>query len=568
MILSLFSQHKAAGNTALQAGNASQAIEEYTKAIHLDGGNHVYFSNRSAAYLSKGDAHNALEDATACLGLKSDFVKGYSRKGAALHALKRYNDSIAAYQQGLELAPNDPGLLKGLAQVQRDQQGPPPGAGGAAGGGLFGPQMMAQMALDPRLRPYLDDPQVMGKIKLAQQNPQMMQAILQDPKMMEMFGIMMGGVEGDAPEMSSAPASSPAPASAAAKKEPKPEPEEDWSNLSPEERAAKEKQKEARVKKELGNELYKAKKFDEAIAAYEEALQIDPTNMTFLSNKAAVYFSMKKYQECIATCREAVELGKENRAPFEDRAKALARAARAAQRLKDLDLAIHLCNEAQLESFDKNTQRLLKTLELEKRKADAAAYQNDDMAEAAKQRGNDAFRAQNWPQAVQEYEEAVKRAPKNAAIRNNLAAALCKIMDFSGAQRQIEEALALDPQYIKAYARKGDIETYMKEYHKAMESYKQGLALDKDNKACQEGLRKCMAHINYGRKNMTEAERKEQAAHAMADPEIQAILQDPVTQQCLKDFSENPGAAQQAMANPVMRAKIEKLIAAGIIDTA
>ena len=73
---------------ALQAGNPSEAIEFYTKAINLDGANHVYFSNRSAAYLKKGDAHNALEDAVSCLGLNPEFAKGYSRKGAALHSLK------------------------------------------------------------------------------------------------------------------------------------------------------------------------------------------------------------------------------------------------------------------------------------------------------------------------------------------------------------------------------------------------------------------------------------------------------------------------------------------------
>ena len=41
--------------------------------------------------------------------------------------------------------------------------------------------------------------------------------------------------------------------------------------------------------------------------------------------------------------------------------------------------------------------------------------------------------------------------------------------------------------------------------------------------------------INYGQANMTEEERKERAAHAMADPEIQSILQDPVINQILRD---------------------------------
>ena len=49
-----------------------------------------------------------------------------------------------------------------------------------------------------------------------------------------------------------------------------------------------------------------------------------------------------------------------------------------------------------------------------------------------------------------EYEEAVKRAPNNPAIRNNLAAALCKVMDFNGAKKHIEKAIDLDPKYVKA----------------------------------------------------------------------------------------------------------------------
>merc|ERR1711976_677987 len=275
----------------------------------------------------------------------------------------------------------------------------------------------------------------------------------------------------------------------------------------------------------------------------------------------------KRYDECIQACQDAVEVGKENRAPFEDRAKALTRCAKAYQKKGDLAKAIELCKDAQLESYDKATQRLLKALELEKKKKDASDYQDDAKAEEAEQRGNEFFRNKEWPKAVAEYEEAVKRAPKNAAIRNNLSAALCKIMDFNGARREIEKALDIDPKYVKAWARKGDIEMVMKEFHKAMDSYKAGLALEPSNASCKQGLQKVTAQINYGRANMTEEQKKEQAAHAMADPEIQAILSDPVIQQVLRDFGENPNAAQQAMNNPTMRGKIERLIASGIIET-
>jgi len=545
-------EFKTKGNAALQAGNTSDAISFYTKAINEDGSNHVYYSNRSAAYLKQGDANNALDDAISCLGLDPEFAKGYSRKGAALHGLKRYNDAIATYEEGLRKFPEDPGLKSGLAQVQKEKDGP-----AVDSGGLFNPAMMAQMYGDPKLAPFLADPAIMAKVKMIQANPNLLPTMLSDPKMMEFLSAMMGGrMPGDEDDDT--------PVRNQKAPEPEPELEEDFSALSDVEREKKEKQKASIAAKEKGNELYKAKKFDEALAAYDEAIALDPTSMTFHSNKAAVYFSMKKYDAVIETCDKAMEIGKTNMAPFEDRAKALTRCAKAFQMKKDLSTAIEKCKEAQLEFFSKDTQRLLKTMELEKKKADSLNYQNEDLAEEAKQRGNEAFRAKDWAQAVLEYEDAVKRSPKNAAIRNNLAAALCKILDFNGAKRQIEEAVQLDPSYVKAWTRKGDIEVAMKENHKAMDSYRKGLMLEPDNVACKEGLRKVNTMIGA---TVTDEERKERAAHAMADPEIQSILQDPVMRQILNDFAENPADARKAMNDPMVAAKMEKLIASGIVET-
>ena len=38
--------------------------------------------------------------------------------------------------------------------------------------------------------------------------------------------------------------------------------------------------------KEKGNAAYKSKNFDEAIKCYDEAISLDPTDMTYLNNKA------------------------------------------------------------------------------------------------------------------------------------------------------------------------------------------------------------------------------------------------------------------------------------------
>jgi stress-induced-phosphoprotein 1 len=576
-------EYKAKGNAALQANKLSEAIEHYTAAINADGTNHVYFSNRSAAYLKKGDHVHALEDAEACLGLNPEFAKGYSRKGAALHAAKRYNDSIAAYKQGLEKFPNDAGIKSGLASVEQEKErasmpgGQPSGSNPMAQ--LFGPQLMAQIAMDPSCRSYLNEPDFVEKIKLLQTNPDSINTMLSDPRILKVFQMVLGNMgmafkeeNGDdtssaseKPPASSATASSGTAPKRVEKEEPM-EVEEDLSDLSPEEQEARKKKKEAVKAKEKGNKLYGAKKFDDALAAYDEAISLDPTNMTFLSNKAAVFFAQKEWDKCIEACENAVEVGKENKAPFEDRAKALTRCGKAWEKKGDLGMAIEKLQAAQLEFHDKATQRLLKTMELNKKKRDALAYQDDEKAEEHKQKGNEHFRAKEFAEAVKEYEEAVKRAPKNATLRNNLSAALCKIMDFNGAKREIETALDLDPQYVKAWARKGDIEIVMKENHKAMDSYKKGLALDPTNSACKEGLRKVSIMINAGSANISEEEKRERAEHAMADPEIQNILRDPIIQQVLQDFQTNQKAANEAMRDPTVRSKIEKLIASGIVQ--
>ncbi len=326
--------------------------------------------------------------------------------------MKRYNDAILAYEEGIAKFPSDDALKKGLESVKLEKDGPPfrgggmgmgMGMGGGMPGGManpFGNQLLQRIMLNPKTRPYLNDKDFMAKLQKLQQNPNSLTEMISDPKIMEVLGLALGG--GDDMEDDDEPAPPKPAEKPAAKKEEKKVPkkeavvEEDLSQLSPAERKKKEDQLAATKCKERGNDLYKSKKFDEAIAAYDEAVALDPANMTFLCNKAAVYLTSKKYDDCIEACTAAVEVGKANRAPFEERAKAYTRCAKAYQMKGELGKAIEMCREAQLECYDKATERYMKNMELEKKKADATAYHDDEKADEAKQRGNEHFRNKNW----------------------------------------------------------------------------------------------------------------------------------------------------------------------------
>lgn len=262
--------------------------------------------------------------------------------------------------------------------------------------------------------------------------------MMADPEMMEVLQVILGGfggapgADGDDAMDEDMPSFTPPPAREQYKPKAAPEPV-----LSPEEQAIKDKKALATAAKDRGNALYKDKKFIEAIEAYDEAISIDETNILYLSNKAAVYIEMGDCVKAIALCEEALELGKIHRVSYEDKAKVYQRIASAHVKQNDLKTAIVFYNKAQMEQFDKATERKIKTLELEFRKQEVDAYVNPELGLEAKEKGNAAYREGKYGEAVHAYEDAIKRDPKSAAYRNNLAAALQKIGDFNGAKTQV-----------------------------------------------------------------------------------------------------------------------------------
>jgi len=72
---------KTAGNKAFQRQDYGLAIQEYTSAIDLNCGTmHIFYSNRAACHIHIKNWQLAYEDASACIVLEPNFVKGHQRK--------------------------------------------------------------------------------------------------------------------------------------------------------------------------------------------------------------------------------------------------------------------------------------------------------------------------------------------------------------------------------------------------------------------------------------------------------------------------------------------------------
>ncbi|KAF4033034.1 STI1 domain [Phytophthora infestans] len=553
---------KAKGNAALSAGNPKEAVDCYTQAIALDPNDHVFYSNRSAAYLSLDDAAHALEDAELCITTKPDWPKAYSRKGAALHALKRYDDATAAYNDGLKVDAGNAACLSGIEEVKKAQASAAQAFNPLAN--AFGPEMFGKIATNPRLAPMLGDSEFVKVLQEIQRDPSKINEHIKDPRVMTVLGELMGlNINMDGAEDEEMPAATPAPKKAEPTPTPAPTPmEEDLTEEEKAERAAKKAADEA---KQRGNAFYTQKKFSEAIECYNEAIEKDAANMSYYSNLAAVKLEIGQYDACIEDCKKAIEVGRANRADYALIAKAYVRIGNAqlkkGETEENLTAAIDAYEGAQMENRTKDVERKIKALQVKLRKTKELAYIDPEKALAAKNEGNEFFKNGEFPQAVERYTEAIKRDPSCAVYYANRAAAYTKLTSFNEAKKDCEKAIELDPKYVKAYSRMGAIQCFMKEFHKARESYEKGLALDPNHQECLDGMRNVMYKIQSGETD------EERARHGMADPEIQAILRDPVMQNVLNDFQTDPTGAQRHLQNPGIMAKIEKLIAAGVLQT-
>lgn len=104
---------KRAGNQCFQNAEYAQAAVHYTTAIDnaisvAESGDplpllHVCYSNRSACFLKLGQPERAMDDASRCIELNPEFVKGHFRKGLALHAMGRYQEALPCLGEAAKL---------------------------------------------------------------------------------------------------------------------------------------------------------------------------------------------------------------------------------------------------------------------------------------------------------------------------------------------------------------------------------------------------------------------------------------------------------------------------------
>ncbi|KAG9458606.1 hypothetical protein H6P81_003114 [Aristolochia fimbriata] len=110
------------------------------------------------------------------------------------------------------------------------------------------------------------------------------------------------------------------------------------------------------------------------------------------------------------------------------------------------------------------------------------AISQEESAEIAKEKGNNAFKERQWQKAVSFYSEAIKLSGKNATYYSNRAAAYLGLGSFLQAEADCSAAINLDTKNVKAYLRRGTAREMLGYYKEAIEDFRYALVLEPTNK--------------------------------------------------------------------------------------
>ncbi|XP_010164075.1 tetratricopeptide repeat protein 12, partial [Antrostomus carolinensis] len=171
-----------------------------------------------------------------------------------------------------------------------------------------------------------------------------------------------------------------------------------------------------------------------------------------------------------------------------------------------------------------NADGFLAILEKDAKERAKRRKRNEHLANALKEKGNDAFRKGDYIVAIQRYTEGLEKLKDKRELYTNRAQAYLKMHEYEKAIGDCEWALKCDGTCIKAYFLMGKAQLALKHYSESRQCYEKILQIDPQKERL---FKDCMTEVNLEEKRMKDEERamKEAQSGRLAALSIEELLQ-------------------------------------------
>lgn len=156
--------------------------------------------------------------------------------------------------------------------------------------------------------------------------------------------------------------------------------------------------------------------------------------MLALNNLAAVYIEMGRLDDALNECDKAIKSMDDNLCyDYVKRGKVYARKGSVLCKQQNYEGSKTWYEKSLLENTDYKVKEEMKNMLKLKKEFDDAAYIDPVKAEEHNEKAKEFFKQGDWVNAVKQYDEAIKRNPKEPKYYSNKGVTLMKLMDFSHA---------------------------------------------------------------------------------------------------------------------------------------
>ena len=222
-----------------------------------------------------------------------------------------------------------------------------------------------------------------------------------------------------------------------------------------------------------------ALKLEEAIAAYDEAIRLNPNYAEAYNNRGVAKDALGQHDGAIADFDEAIRLKSEFAEAYNNRGAAKNALGRHDGAIADFDEAIRLKPDyAEAYNNRGNAKDALGRHEAAITDYDEAIKLKPDFAEAYNNLGNVKDALERHEAAIADFDEAIKLKPDFAKAYYNRAIAKGKLDQYESAIADFDEAIKLKPDYVIAYNGRGAAKDALERHEAAIADYDEAIRLN------------------------------------------------------------------------------------------
>ena len=248
-------------------------------------------------------------------------------------------------------------------------------------------------------------------------------------------------------------------------------------------------------------------KYAEAIADYDQAITLDPQDAVAYSNRGIAYRNLGKYAEAIADYTQAIALDPQDAVAYYNRGIAYRNLGKYAEAIADYTQAIAL-DPKDAVAYNNRGNAYAKLGKYAEAIADCTqAIDLDPELTAAYNNCGSAYDALGkYPEAIADYTQAIALDPKYAAAYNNRGNAYAKLGKYAEATADYTQAIALNPKLAEVYNNRGVSHIYLKQYPAAVKDFTKAIELVPTTAAYY--INRAEAYRALGLKNKAKADEK------------------------------------------------------------